>query len=152
MNADDAPIDPEPLPVEADFLDPRSRDLDERHAVSMFLGKTLAEAEAMFSEHFSFYQEDLTYMRGPAFRYYVRAAMRHLLSDQADGDADAANTFCGVLELRLRFEPEALTPIAPLVSETIAAMLARFDRYGCSPDIYGDVADRYRAIAGRLAV
>jgi hypothetical protein len=79
------------LPSEADFLDPRSEDLDERHAVKMFLGKTPEEAEAMFRRNFLFYQEDLTYMRHEAFRFYLLPAIKYLLSEHASGDASAAS-------------------------------------------------------------
>jgi beta-phosphoglucomutase len=90
-----------PLPVEADFADPRSQDLDERCTVRMFLGKTPEKAEAMFREHFLYHQEHLTYMRAPAFRFYVIPAIKYLLSEDANGDSDAASTFCYVLESRL---------------------------------------------------
>lgn len=55
------------LPVEADFCDPGSENLDERHAVKTFLGRTPEEAEAMFRRSFLGYSEDLTYMRPPPF-------------------------------------------------------------------------------------
>lgn len=140
-----------PLPAESDFLDPRSQDLDERHAVKTFLGKTPEEAEAMFRQNFLFYQEDLTYMRAPAFRFYVLPAIKYLLSEHASDDSDAASTFCYVLESRLKDDPDALTPVAPVVLDAIEKILANFGRFNCSPDIYGDVPNRYRAVAARLA-
>ena len=139
------------LPTETDFLDPRSQDLDERHAVKMFLGKTPEEAEAMFRQNFLFYQEDLTYMRAPAFRFYVLPAITYLLSEEANGDSDAVSTFCYLLESRLKSEPEALAPIASVVLDAIVKILAHFDRFECSPEIYGDVRARYKMMAARLA-
>lgn len=139
------------LPVEADFLDPRSQDLDERHAVKMFLGKTPAQAEAMFRQCFLVYQEDLTYMRAPAFRFYVLPAIKYVLSKDADGDSDAASTFCHVLESRLKDDPEALDPIAAIVLDAIQKILGDFERFDCAPEIYGDVPRRYRAVADRLS-
>ncbi|HEY2586868.1 MAG TPA: hypothetical protein VGI81_14075 [Tepidisphaeraceae bacterium] len=138
------------LPAETDFLDPRSQDLDERHAMRMFLGKTPEQAEAMFQQNFLFYQEDLLYMRSAAFRFYVVPALRYLLTDAADGDADAGSTFCSVLEDRAAKEPDALRPLAPLLAEGIAQILARFDRFDCDPDIYGDVPARYRALSSAI--
>ena len=139
------------LPAEADFLDPRSQDLDERHALKMFLGKTPEQAAAMFRQNSLFYQEDLTYMRAPAFRFYVLPAINYLLSEDANGDSDAASTFCSVLESRLKHDPDALKPIVPIVLDAIEEILAGFDRFECSPEIYGDVPNRYRAVAARLA-
>ena len=139
------------LPTEADFLDPHSQDLDERHAVRMFLGKTPEEAEAMFRQNFLFYHEDLTYMRAPAFRFYMLPAIRYLLSGHARGDSDAAHSFCYVLESRLECDPVALAPIAPVVLAAIDNMLKSFDRFDCDLEIYGDLPSRYRAVAARLA-
>jgi hypothetical protein len=139
------------LPNEADFIDPRSQDLDERHAVRTFLGKTPEQAETMFCQNFLSYQEDLTYMRAPAFRFYVLPAINYLLSEAANGDADAVSTFCYVLESRLKYDADAMTPILPVVLVAIEKILASFDRFECSRDIYGDVPGRYRAVARRLA-
>ena len=143
--------DENPLPTAADFAEPRTEDLDERHAVRTFLGKTPEQAEAMFRENFLYYQECLTYMRPPAFRFYVLPAIRYLLSRDADGDSDAASTFCYVLESRLRDHPEALAPIALAVLDAVERILRGFDRFDCTPDIYGDVPGRYRAVAAKLA-
>jgi hypothetical protein len=138
------------LPIESDFIDSQSRDLDERHAVKMFLGKTRARAEEMFRQNFLFYQEDLTYMRPAAFRFYLIPAMQYLLSDAAAGDSDAASTFCHMLEHRLRTEPETLKQMKDVVLDAIRRILDSFARYACSPEIYGDVPARYRELACRL--
>jgi hypothetical protein len=138
------------LPVESDFIDPRSRHLDDRHAVKMFLGKTLDEAEEMFRRNFLFFQEDLTYMRPVAFRFYVLAAIRYLVSAASTGDSDAASTFCHVLEQRFTRDPEALKPIAEIILDTIRRVLDGFARYDCSSEIYGDVQARYRKIEHEL--
>lgn len=138
------------MPAEAEFLDPRSQDPDERHAVKMFLGKTPEQAEAMFRQCFLSYQEDLTYMRAPAFRFYVLPAIKYLLSEDANGDSDAASTFCHVLESRLKDDAGALTPIAAIVLDAIDKILRDFDRFDCRPEIYGDVPSRYRAVVARL--
>ena len=138
------------IPVEIDFIDPRSMDLDERHAVKMFLGKTFEQAEAMFKENFLFYQEDLSCMRAKAFRFYVLPAIRYLLSDAANGDSDAVSTFCYVLESRLKNDPEAIKPIIPIVIDAINQFLDRFGRYDCSIEIYGDVQGRYGRVLQQL--
>ena len=142
---------PHTLPIEADFLDPRSQDPDERYALRMFLGKTAEQAEAMFRRDFLGCQEDLTHMGAVAFRFYLRPAIAYLLSGDASGDADAASSFCGLLKLRLAHDPESLLPVAPIVLDAIDKILDRFDRFECTPDIYGDVPARYRAVARRLA-
>jgi hypothetical protein len=124
--------------------------LDERHAVDVFLGKDLEQAEALFRENFLYYQEDLMFMGPKAFAFYVPAAIRYLLSADSSGDFDAANTFCGVIESRLDHEPGAISPVGPLIREGIVGMLGDFDRYGCDEAIYGDLAARYSDLLSRL--
>jgi hypothetical protein len=142
--------DQKQLPQEDDFLDPTSHNLDERHALGTFLGKTAEQALALFRENFIYYQEDLTYLRGPAFRFYVLPAIKYLLSDGANGDSDAASTFCSMLEWKLDHDLEALAPIAPILLDATEKLLANFARFDCSPEIYGDLPIRYKAIAARL--
>lgn len=48
-------------------------DLDGRVACRHFLGKSLAEAEALFRENEIYYQEDLMWMGAKAFCFYVQA-------------------------------------------------------------------------------
>ncbi len=138
------------LPVADDFLDPRSRDLDEHHAVQMFLGKTPEQAQEIFRQNFLFYQEDLTYMRAPAFRFYVVPAIAYLTGGSATGDSDAASTFCHVLESRLNADPGALAPIRSFIAGAIRQVLDRFDLYECDSEIYGEVPSRYRDLIRRL--
>jgi hypothetical protein len=124
--------------------------LDERHAVEVFLGKDLEQAEALFRENFLYYQEDLMFMGPKAFVFYVPAAIRYLLGAESSGDSDAANTFCGVIESRLDQEPDAISPVGPLIREGILGMLGDFDRYACDGAIYGDLAARCRDLLSRL--
>ena len=138
------------LPTENDFLSPESRDPDERSALQNFLGKTPEQAEEMFRKCFLSYQEDLTYMRTPAFCFYVIPAISYLCSDAADGDSDAASTFCSVMEARMRAGLDAIRPIAPAASEAVRQILARFDRFKCNPEIYGDIPARYKRLLGKL--
>jgi hypothetical protein len=139
-----------PIPVESDFIYPGWDGLDERSAMRTFLGKTSAEAEEMFRSNFLRHQEDLTYMGAAAFRFYVLPTIRYLLSDAATGDAEAASTFPRMIDSRLCSDEEALLPVLPAILDAIRQMLADFDRYGCLPDIYGDLPTRYRWLADRL--
>ena len=124
--------------------------LDEQHAVKVFLGKDLEQAEALFRENFLYYQEDLMWMGPKAFAFYVAAAIRYLLSAESDGDSDAANTFCGLVEFRLDCEPAKIAPVGTLIREAILVMLENFDRYDCDRAIYGDLSARYCALLLRL--
>jgi len=80
----------------------------------------------------------------------VCAALNYLLSPEAD-NADAASSFCMVIEFRLDCDATEVAPIGPILREGILGILENFERYGCG-EIYGDVAERYRAILSRLDV
>jgi hypothetical protein len=72
----------------------------QRQYSDKLLGKNLEEARSLFRENFLVYQEDLLFMGPIAFRYYVRAAIDFLLSDEAGHESDAVNTFCFLIEFR----------------------------------------------------
>ena|ERR1041385_7054095 len=125
--------------------------LDERSACQTFLGKTLAEAEALFRENWLHYQEDLMWMGPVAFRFYVFAFVRYLKSPEADRNADAINGFANLLEFRQQYEPQELRPIA---SELIAAcryILDTYERFEVDPDFYGDLLSRYQQLIQKLS-
>lgn len=126
--------------------------LDERAAVKRFLGKDLEQARALFRENFLYYQEDLMWMGPVAFQFYVPAAISYLLSKDADLDAGAASSFCGLVEHRLENEPDVIAPVGSIIREGIIGILKDFDRYDSEEDIYGDVPGRYRVLLSKLGV
>lgn len=87
-------------------------DLDGREASKHFLGKNLAEAEALFLESPLFYQADLMWMGPIAFRYYLPAAISFIRSEAAICGSDFISSFASTLESRLEFEPQELQPVA----------------------------------------
>jgi hypothetical protein len=124
--------------------------LDERSAVEHFLGKDLEQAEALFRDDLLCYWEDLMWMGPIAFRFYVPAAINYLLSEEAENDASAANSFCSLIGFRLDCKPAEVVPVGPVIREGIIGVLKDFDRYGPDIAIFGDVAGRYRALLSRL--
>ncbi len=124
--------------------------LDERHAVEVFLGKDLDQAEALFRSNFLHYQDDLLFMGPRAFAFYALAALRYLRNSESSGDADAASTFCFLVEHRLEHEPASIAPVAPILRDVFAEMLGDFARFGCDEAIYGDLAGRYRTLLAPL--
>jgi hypothetical protein len=120
--------------------------LDERTACEHFLGKSLAEAEALFREASVIYQEDLMFMGASAFRFYVQAAVRYIQSEAAAGDSDIINCFAGILERRLEYEAEELRPIAARLASICAYILEHYERFDLAPNIYGDFRPRFQAL------
>jgi hypothetical protein len=125
--------------------------LDERCAVEHFLGKNLEQAQALFRENFLRYQEDLMWMGPIAFRFYVPAAINYLASKDADHNADAASSFCALIEFRLDNDAAEIAPVRSIIREGILEILGDFDRYECDRDIHSNVDERYRALIRRLS-
>ena len=136
-----------PTPSDINIYD----SLDERSALQHFHGKDLTAAEALFRENFVYYQEDLMWMGPRAFCYYVQAAIAYLLSPAATGDSDAANTFWSVVESQVDNNRSAIDPAIPSLRDAIESMLVNFSRFNCDPQVYGNVASRYRALLLKLA-
>lgn len=65
--------------------------IDVEDAYRCFFGKSMIEAIELFEENALARQEDVMFMPGPAFRFYVRAYCAYLLSEAARGDSDGAS-------------------------------------------------------------
>ncbi|MEW6303463.1 MAG: hypothetical protein AB1705_08340 [Verrucomicrobiota bacterium] len=120
--------------------------LDERSACEHFLGKNLEEAEALFRENALYYQEDLRFMGATAFRFYVRAVIRYVESEEATGDSDIINCLAGILEHRLEFEAEELVAVAPQLASACRYVCEHYDRFDVTPEIYGDLRSRFLSL------
>jgi len=121
-------------------------DLDGRVACKNFLGKGLDEAEALFRENSTHYQEGLMWMGPVAFRFYVPALIRYIQSESATGDSDIINCFVGLLEFRLEHEAAELVPIAEQLASVCDFIVQHHDRFDLTPDIYGDLRARIQAL------
>jgi hypothetical protein len=124
--------------------------LDERSAVEHFLGKDVKQAEALFYDNFLYYQEDLMSMGPRAFCYYVEAALAYLLGPASNGDSDAVNCFCGIVEYQLENNGVAIKAARIRLHGAVCDILENFARYECDPEIYGDLPSRYRSLQLQL--
>lgn len=120
--------------------------LDERAACDHFLGKTIAEAEALFRENSLKYQEDLMFMGARAFRFYVDALISYIQSDYAAGDSDIINCFAGILEFRLEHYADGLRSVAEKLAAACRYVVDHYDRFDLTPDICGDLRRRFEAL------
>lgn len=135
------------IPSLADWGHVDHADLDARWTFDTFLGKSFAEAEAMFERHALYYQEGLQSMPPVPFNFYARAFVKYITSDRAQGDSDGASSFlylvCWLLKSnRTIMDPEtekALLGAARQISQ-------RQEFYAADADIYGTFAERYAEI------
>lgn len=73
-----------PIPSFADWGSIDHTDLDAKWAFDTFLGKSFAEAEAMFESHALYYQEGLQSMPRVPFNFYAPAFVKYIMSDRAE--------------------------------------------------------------------
>ena len=120
--------------------------LDERCASKNFLGKSLAEAEALFRDNSLCYQEDLQWMGPVAFRFYIHAAVNYVQSERSTGDSSIVSCLAMILNERLQNEPQELLPVADLLSVFCRYVAEHCDRFDATPDIYGDLRGSYATL------
>ena len=121
---------------------------EEENACKHFLGKDMSEAELLFREESTLYQEDLMWMGPVAFRYYVKAAIHYIQSDEASCDSDMIHAFAGILEFHLHAKPYELISIAGELLSTCDYIIQNNDRYDLTPEIYGNVRSRFAVLSG----
>ena len=121
--------DEEPRLPTPDEINPFD-DLDGRAALEAFLGKSLAEAEAMFREEPLSKLEDLAWMGSRAFDFYAPAAIRAVIDDPDGIDLDSVRALLTAIESRLGPDNGHGPPpdsIRLLVSSTFRDLAERFD-------------------------
>lgn len=122
--------------------------LDEISACEHFLNKTLQQAEAMFRENSSYYQEDLMWMGIRAFNFYLQSVINYLKSDDSTGDDHLIDCLYEIVIFRLN-EKEFLLVIDRL-NEMIDYVIDNYDKFKVNKDIYGDLIGKYRQLKIQL--
>lgn len=131
---------------------PRSEDIDVYHsldeggACKRFLGKTLAEAEALFRDNSIYYQEDLLWMGPVAFRFYIHAAINYVHSEHADGDSDLISCLASIFRYRLKNEASELRPIAHLLAGFCSYVIEHWDRFDITSHFHPNLRSDYSAL------
>jgi len=115
---------------------------DEGYAFRHFAGKSLSEAQKLFEKDALTYQEDLTWMPMKPFKFYLRAFMDYLDSEESEGDSDGASCFISLISQKLGTESDYLTELWPRIEESLEAIKSKQDWYQADEDIYGDFTRR----------
>jgi len=128
-------------------------DLDVRYAHRLLFGKTIEEVQQHFAGGRSIERADeLLFMPRGAFRYYVQAFARFVLSDDGRGDSDAASSFLNLLGNREERDPGSVAEIYEDLEEAVAFVGAHQEYFEAEPAIYGSFSEkveRIRAMCGR---
>jgi len=134
-------------PTRSDWGEVDVRDLDAQWALETFLGKSLAEAEALFAKNALYYSEALESMPRVPFNFYARALARYLTSGGARGDSDGASSFLRLLAWILEKHPEIVEPETKVILLRAAEHVAADQSfYEANVSIYGRFAERFNRI------
>ena len=125
-------------------------DLDAEWACKNYLGKTVDEAAAMFRENPLHYEEDLFWMGPVAFRYYVEAAIRYVVSDAARNDSVLISAFLGTLEHRAKDDPDELKPMARRLAAVCRYVVERWSKFNGEGFLREGVRRRYATLAAKF--
>lgn len=138
-------------PSEADWGEVDERDLDAACAYEQFLGKSFAEAQAMFQRNALYYQEDLPSMPRIPFNYYAPAFASYLMSEVAEGDSDGSSALLDLVAWLLESRSDLPDPDTRAVLLQAAEHVAsRQSFYEADVGIYGNFPERFERIV-RLA-
>lgn len=140
------------LPTQLE-INPIPGDLGGEHAVKMFHGKSVTEAELLFRENSLFYQEDFMFMGPAAYAFYFPAAFSYLRSQYSVNDADFVSSMLATMESRVTGEyndAQALGPAINTMLDFCLHALEHYELYDVDHEIHGDLRPRLRALAKHL--
>jgi hypothetical protein len=136
------------IPSEQDWqYDPEC--LDEAWAYKNFHGKSFDEAVRLFEVNALCYQEDLMYMPGRVFDFYVRTFIAYLMSDAARHDSDGASCFISLIQFKAEHDPETIRPPWPAIEPALKHLVEHQDDYDAAWHIYGNFRVKVHEIVQR---
>ena len=121
--------------------------LDEQVAERHFLGKTLAEAEAMFRENSHTYQEDLLYMGPRAFAFYLAAAVNYVESEASAEDDEIVSMLLYIIENQKGPDFDILSPD---ISRLTRHVIENYPKFAVNEDTRGAIYGQYKDLEGDL--
>lgn len=132
------------LPAYHDFVPGPGETLDERRAVQNFLGKSLEQASALFFENALLYDEDLMWMGGKAFAFYLPAVLPYLRSAESEDDPDFVSSLLGTLQFRWKYDRPSVELAKEAALEVIRTCLQDLPKFDTAPEIYRRLPERLR--------
>lgn len=122
--------------------------LDEISACEHFLNKALPQAEELFRDNSSYYQEDLMWMGPRAFQFYLLAATNYLRSTHAVGDDHMIDCLYEIVMFRLNQEGFSLA--IDRINEMIDYIIGDYEKFDVNEQIYPDLKEKYRQLQDQI--
>lgn len=123
--------------------------LDEISACEHFLDKTLPQAEALFRDNSSYYQEDLMWMGPRAFQFYLLAATSYLRSAEAVGDDHMIDCLYEIV--MFRSSQEGFSLAVDHANDMIDCIIGDYEKFEVNQEIYGDLKEKYRHLQDQIS-
>ena len=130
------------IPTDADWHSEGWHDLESPYAYKNFSGKTFEEAQRLIATNALSRQEDLAWMPDICLRYYIRAYIGYLKSEESREDADAASAFLSLVRLRRDTIRNADRHVLELVAFTLDHLAENQAWYDAEEEIYGIFAEQ----------
>lgn len=119
-------------------------DLDTKAAYKVFFGKTNEEVQQDFYRCVLERADELRFMNGKIFQYYILGFRDFILSGdfQDFDDSDAASSYIKLIEFKLTNSPDDVLPIFSDIKQSLEYVASNQERFNASPDIYGDFTQK----------
>lgn len=129
------------IPTFEDISPTKGLDLDENYAVENFLGKSVEQAQELFTENDIHYAEDLMCMGENAFTFYFPAFANHLKSNDPNLSDASLQSLVGIVKHRVEYERNSIKTSKSFVVETLKYCIKNYSSFDIDEDIYKNLKD-----------
>lgn len=132
------------IPSEREWGDYES-DEDANYSHMKFVGKSLEDALPCFKNHVLEACDELRFMPGIPFRYYMLAFRNYVISKgllSNDMASDATSSFLDLIVEKLAKSPESIRPILGELMPAVEYVANNQTLFNADKEIYGDFLDR----------
>ena len=135
------------MPTEEDWGNYHS-DLDQKHAHSVFAGRTNAEMQPFFRRNPIEMTDELRWMPDAPFRYYILGFRDFVMAGDFDflDSSDAANCFLELVVEKLEKRPRLMVPVMPELLPAVEYVARNQEVFGADQAIYGSFLEKLSCI------
>src|ERR1700756_3261743 len=136
-------VTPPTVPSEEDWGDYKT-DLDQKHAHSVFAGRTNAEMQPFFQRNPVEMTDELRWMPEVPFRFYMLGFRDFVMARNYGflNASDAASCFLGLVLEKLDKHPQQIIPIMPDLLPTLEYVGQNQALFEAAESIYGNFLEK----------
>lgn len=135
------------VPSESDWEDYKA-DLDQKHAHSVFAGRTNIEMQPFFRLNPIERTEELRWMPETPFRYYILGFRDFVMGKEFGflNASDAASCFLSLVSEKLEKHPQQIVPIMPDLLPALEYVAHHQTEFDAKERIYGNFLEKLSRI------